>query len=51
MIRENLRWMAAVAVATNLAIVTPSGLMAGQGDAHKKDADTFRTTHQSSTWS
>jgi phospholipase C len=43
MIRKNLRWMAAVAVATNLAIVTPSGLTAGQGDAHTRDADTFRT--------
>jgi phospholipase C len=51
MIRKNLRWMAAVLLATNLAVTAPSGLMAGTGGPGGKnggrnngDADNYQTT-------
>src|SRR5277367_3389909 len=37
MIRKNLRWMAAILVAANLALVSPNGLMAN-GDKDKESS-------------
>jgi phospholipase C len=44
MIRKNLRWMAAVVLATNLAVAMPASLMASPGNNGKKDADRIPTT-------
>jgi phospholipase C len=41
MIRKNLRWLVAGIMACNLAIMNPSGSMAGSKD--KKDGDDFKT--------
>jgi len=38
MIRKNLRWMAAVLMATNIAVVTPSSLLAAPKDRGNPDA-------------
>jgi phospholipase C len=40
MIRKHLRWMAAIALASNLALATPGNLSAGEG----KSAETAETT-------
>src|ERR1700726_5236128 len=45
MIRKNLRWMAAMVLATNLAFATPSGVMADQGKKKNPNAaDNIATT-------
>lgn len=51
MIRKNLRWMAACILATNLAIATPSPLMAaGKANGNKKITEAPYPQHRSSTW-
>jgi phospholipase C len=49
MIAKNLRWMAAILVACNLAVVSPTSLLAGEGKGgqskqSKNVAETFDTT-------
>jgi len=45
MIRKNLRWMAAIVVASNLALVTPNSLLAAPDRGSQKDpSESFETT-------
>ncbi|HUJ31120.1 MAG TPA: alkaline phosphatase family protein [Candidatus Acidoferrum sp.] len=44
MIRKNLRWMAAVLLAVNLAVVTPNSLMAQPPNNNARNAESFPTT-------